>query len=249
MLLKHLRPHQLKDAVTRGLPLLVPAGCIEYHGPHMALGHDTLIVEDVCRRIGHQLDCVVAPSIEYGPTGYAVSGPDNGTIDVDFSAFGSYAKSLLRALCEMGFRTIVVIIMHQGMDGPLALALRKGAAELAFERRLEQRPRGWWGAHRPTPAEDQETWGKILVCPMILPAASPPAQGDHAGYYETSFLLAAHPELVEQDRLGPDAPWFCELDKPLNSATATAAFGETMLNAVVNAWLDELKPLLPKTQL
>ena len=49
--------------------------------------------------------------------------------------------------------------------------------------------------------------------------------------------------------LGPDAPWFCELDKPLNSATATAAFGETMLNAVVNAWLDELKPLLPKTQL
>jgi creatinine amidohydrolase len=241
MYLKHMRPDQLADIVQRGLPLLVPAGCIECHGPHMAIGHDTLIVEDVCRRIAHQLDCVIAPSIEYGPTGYAVSGPAQGTIDVDYVSFGQYSKSVLRAFCEMNFRTIIVIIMHQGMEGPLALALRKGAAELAFERRLETRSPGWWGARRPTPEEDHETWGRILVRPMILPAATPPASGDHAGYYETSFLLAAHPELVDQSRLSGDAPWYCEMDKLQSSATATAEFGEIMMKAVVDAWVDELK--------
>lgn len=240
MLLKHMRPHQLRDAVAHGLPLLVPAGCIELHGPHMALGHDTLIVEAVCARLTQRVPCVIAPSIEYGPTGYALSGPEDGTIDVDYAAFGQYSKSLLRTFCEMGFRTIVVMIMHQGMDGPLALALRKGASELAFERALETRPRGWWGTSRPTAADDKETWGRIHVRPMILPAAMPPANGDHAGYYETSFLLAAHPDLVEQQLLDADAPWYCEMDKRLSSATASAAFGEEMLTAVVAAWVDEL---------
>jgi len=33
----------LERAVSEGWPLLVPTGCIEYHGPHMALGLDTIV--------------------------------------------------------------------------------------------------------------------------------------------------------------------------------------------------------------
>ena len=51
MHLKHLRPYQLHELVASGHPLLVPAGCIETHGPHMAIGHDTLIVEEICERV------------------------------------------------------------------------------------------------------------------------------------------------------------------------------------------------------
>ncbi len=39
MLIKHLRPYQLHELVAGDHPLLVPAGCIETHGPHMAIGH------------------------------------------------------------------------------------------------------------------------------------------------------------------------------------------------------------------
>lgn len=241
--LKEMRPYQLHDAVARGVPLLVPAGCIECHGPHMALGHDTLIVEEVCRRISGWVECVIAPSFEYGPTGYAVSGPEMGTIDPDYTSFGPYVKSVLRAFCEMGFRTIVVIIMHQGMEAPLALAFKKAAAELAFELALEQRPRGWWGERPLTPAESKEIWGRIHVRPMILPSASPPAMGDHAGYYETSFLLAARPELVEQERLDDTAPWYCHIGEEKSSSTATAEQGRAMLEAVVQAWVEELARL------
>ena len=45
MHLKHLRPYQLRHAVASNWPLLIPAGCVETHGPHMAIGHDTIIVE------------------------------------------------------------------------------------------------------------------------------------------------------------------------------------------------------------
>ena len=59
MHLKQLLPYQLIQAVKDNLPLLVPAGCIETHGPHMANGHDTLIVEEICSRIAEKIDVAI----------------------------------------------------------------------------------------------------------------------------------------------------------------------------------------------
>ena len=81
---------------------------------------------------------------------------------------------------------------------------------------------------------------RIHVHPMILPAASPPAGGDHAGYNETSFLMATRPELVEQDRLDDDAPWYCREQEENNSWTANVTHGEEMVSAVVDAWVGML---------
>src|SRR5947209_12604506 len=102
MRLKEILPHQLGRAVTEGWPLLVPAGCVEFHGYHLALGTDTLFVEALCERIAGRAPAVVAPTIDYGPTGYALSGPDRGTIDVAGEAFGGYVKEVLRNFWEMG---------------------------------------------------------------------------------------------------------------------------------------------------
>ena len=77
---------------------------------------------------------------------------------------------------------------------------------------------------------------------MNLPAASPPAGGDHAGYNETSYLLATRPELVEQDRLDIDeAQWYCGVKRgEKTSWTANAEHGQAMVDAVVDAWVDLL---------
>lgn len=241
MLLKEIRPYQLRAAVEEGYPLLVPAGCVETHGPHMALGHDTIIVEEICARIAQRTGVVIAPAFDYGPTGYALGAPADGTIDPDYDAFGGYVKSILRNFCDMGFRKIYVIIMHQGMDGPLALSFRKAAAELAFQGVLEQGfPRGWWADAKLKDQVAAHALGRIHVQPMILPAASPPAGGDHAGYNETSFLLATRPELVEQERLDDTAPWYCRQNEERNSWTANAEHGQAMVDAVVNAWVERI---------
>ncbi len=240
MHLREILPHQLKTFVDRGDPLIVPAGCIETHGPHMAIGHDTIIVEEVCSRIAAKLPVVIAPSFDYGPTGYALGGPAEGTIDPDYDAFGRHVRSILHNFVEMGFRRVYTIIMHQGMEGPLAMAFRKAASELAFEVVLEEgHPRGWWADRDLKDSAAQ--WGRIQVCPMILPEATPPAGGDHAGYNETSFLLAARPDLVDQSQLDDSAPWYCRQDEEKNSWSANAEHGKRMLEAVVRTWIDKLQ--------
>jgi len=176
----------------------------------------------------------------FDPTVGVLRGPANhpvvGTIEAAHAAF---VKSILSNFLQMGFRRIYVPIMHQGMNAPLALAFKKAAAELAFESALDAgHPRGWWADVK---LKDEARWGAIDVQPMILPAASPPAGGDHAGYNETSFLLAARPELVEQERLDIDtAPWYCRQNEDRSSWTANAEHGQAMVDAVVDAWVDHL---------
>ena len=239
MYLKGMRPEHLRKAVEQSWPLLLPAGCIEYHGPHLPLGVDTLIAEEVCRRVADRLDAVIAPSLEYGYTGYAVSGPESGTMDVDNDAFCAYSKSVLRALRALGFQRIAAIVHHQGMGAPLALAIHKAASELQFEIAREEQGDGWWG--REQPDSEDRSFCRIRVGPTILPKAKDVAQGDHAGLYETAYILASRPDLVDMDRLNASGlPWFCT--HPENpAAEATAELGERMLGAMVDAWVVELE--------
>ena len=243
MHLQHLLPHQLNKARDEGWPVLIPTGCIEYHGPHMALGLDTMIVEELLARVARELDCVIAPPFWYGPTGYAVTGPDQGTVDVSTERFGRHLKDVLSSFWEIGFRWIIVAIHHQGMDGPESLAIRQAAAEVTFEKSLAERGAAWWGK-APLPPEDR-IFERIQVWPSVLPAAADlgVVMADHAGYYETSLLMAARPDLVELDRLGMDAPWYCSTPDS-RARKATAEDGESMWAAMVDAWVSKLNKLL-----
>ena len=37
-------PHQIRSAIERNLPVVLPLGVLEYHGEHLAVGMDTLAV-------------------------------------------------------------------------------------------------------------------------------------------------------------------------------------------------------------
>ena len=208
MRLHHLLPHQLKQAQEQGWPLLLPTGCIEHHGPHLALGLDTILVEELLMRVAERLPCVVAPPLWYGPATYAVSGPEQGSLDVSIERFGRHVKDVLAGFWDMGFRWIVVGVHHQQMDGPESLAIRQAAAEVTFERTQAERGHGWWGKAPPSPVD--HVFERIQVWPSVLLAAAEQGveMADHAGFYETSLLLAARPDLVELARLDGSAPCF-----------------------------------------
>ncbi len=242
MRLQHLLPNQFQKAISQGWPLLVPAGVIEYHGPHMALGLDTLVVDELLERVSARVDSIVAPPFWYGPTGYAVTGANQGTLDVSTERFGRHVKDVLNSFWDMGFKWIIVCIHHQGLDGPEALSIRQAAAEVIFERSHLERGDAWWGKAPLDPKD--KVFERIQVWPSVLPAAA--AQGvvmaDHAGYYETSLLMAAHPELVKLELLGSDAPWFC--NAPDSKATqASSEAGNLMWQAMVDAWEADLSRL------
>jgi creatinine amidohydrolase/Fe(II)-dependent formamide hydrolase-like protein len=78
----------------------------------------------------------------------------------------------------------------------------------------------------------------------VLPAAAEQGvvMADHAGYHETSLLLAARPGLVEMERLGMDAPWYCtQSDSRARQASIEA--GDRMWQAMVDAWVEEIAAL------
>ena len=239
MHLQYLLPHQLKQALDEGWSLLVPTGCIEYHGPHMALGLDTILVEELLRRVSERVKCVIAPPFWYGPTGYAVTGPDQGTLDVSTERFGRHVKDVLSSFWEVGFRWIFVGVHHQQMDGPESLAIRQAAAEVTFQKTYAERGDAWWGK-APLPPEDR-VFERIQVRPSVLPAAADQGvvMADHAGYYETSLLMAARPDLVELDRLGMGAPWYCTTPES-RAREASVEAGEQMWTAMTNAWVQRL---------
>jgi creatinine amidohydrolase/Fe(II)-dependent formamide hydrolase-like protein len=239
MRLHYLLPHQLQQALDQGWPLLVPTGCVEYHGPHLPLGVDTLIVEELLRQVAERVPCVVAPPFWYGPASYAVTGPEQGSIDVSTERFGRHVKDVLASFWKTGFRWIIVGVHHQGLDGPESLAIRQAAAEVTFEQTHAERGDAWWGRARLDATDN--VFERIQVWPAVLPPAA--AQGiemaDHAGFYETSLILATNPALVDQARLAADAPWYTRAAGS-KAKEASVAAGQRMWSALVNAWVDQI---------
>ncbi len=243
MRLQNVLPHQLEQAVDERWPMLVPTGCIEYHGPHQALGLDTLLVEELLVRVARKVNCIVSPPFWYGPASYAVSGPEKGSIDVSTERFGRHVKDVLSSFWDVGFQWIIVGVHHQGLDGPESLAIRQAAAEVIFEKSYAERGAGWWGKSQPS--EEDRIFERIQVWPSVLPKAAEQGvvMADHAGFYETSLLMAARPELVELDRLGTNAPWYTKTPDSMASKANVEA-GEKMWTLMVDAWVDELTKLM-----
>jgi creatinine amidohydrolase/Fe(II)-dependent formamide hydrolase-like protein len=208
----------------------------------MALGLDTILVEELLARVARKVKCVVAPTFWYGPTGYAVTGPDRGTIDVSTERFGRHVKDVLLSFWDIGFRWIIFGVHHQQLEGPESLAIRQAAAEVTFEKTHLERGDAWWGK-APLRSNDH-VFKRIQVWPSVLPAANERGvvMTDHAGFYETSLLMTARPELVEMQQLETEMPWYCM--KPDSQAQeASVEAGERMWAAMVDAWVEELSRL------
>lgn len=222
--------------------MLVPTGCIEYHGPHQALGLDTLLVEELLTRVAQRVKCVVAPPFWYGPASYAVTGPELGSIDVSTERFGRHVKDVLSSFWEAGFYWIIVGVHHQGLEGPESLAIRQAAAEVIFEKTHAERGDGWWG--KAPLAKDDRVFERIQVWPSALAQAAEKGvvMADHAGFYETSLLMAAQPRLVDLSRIGPDAPWYA-ISPDSDARQASAEAGEQMWAVLVDAWVERLSEL------
>jgi len=241
MKLHEMRPHQCQKAREEGWPLFVPAGTIEYHGEHLPLGVDTIAVEHALAAVEKRIPCVVAPTIWYGPSSFAVAGPEKGTIDVDVDRFEKHVMDVLAGLLANGFRRIIVVIHHQFEEGrlmPEALAFKKAGSVLTFQFQERERGRGWWGApEMGTYYDNLDTGANPFNWIQVVPLMSPEVQRkfgyDHAGKLETSLMLAAMPGAVETGRLKGDGLWFTR-----EASEASAAHGAAAFDAIVDSLIE-----------
>jgi creatinine amidohydrolase/Fe(II)-dependent formamide hydrolase-like protein len=211
-------PKEVEEARQKRVPLVIPAGTVEYHGPHCAYGCDTLIVEGLLERLSRIKPLVVAPSIWYGPSSYAVAGPEKGSIDVDYDRFEGHVHDILKGLIDGGWRNIYVLIHHQYEEEnllPMTLCFKKAGMKIVFAHLESTMGRGWWGDNRNKDFYDQleqndSPWNWIKVLPAMSREVQHATGYDHAGKYESSLLRALFPETVDPQRLAGDDSWFIQ---------------------------------------
>ncbi|HOK57031.1 MAG TPA: creatininase family protein, partial [bacterium] len=147
---ENMFPEQIREAIKKNIPIVLPVGVIEYHSEHLCIGVDTLLVLKALEEIEKEMEIIILPPFYYGCASYAVEPPEgNGTIHIKPEVIYKFAKNLFENLLRVGFRNIYVIIHHQSENFiagmPTDLAFKLAARESIFEFLEKRYGEGWWG--------------------------------------------------------------------------------------------------------
>lgn len=172
-----MTPAELDKAIER-LPLaIVPAGSIEWHGPHMTCGSDVIRGDAIGTAVAQRLGGgVVLPSTWVAAPGFCNW---RGTISFTPMLVRQVALELYRELEKCGFRWIFVYLAHAG--------------QMQYET--------WEGAAREYM---DHGFARILVKHGPEGPLEADLGGGHAGPNEAAELMVADAAAVHLDRYDPE---------------------------------------------
>jgi len=229
-------PQQLEEVYKKRIPMVLPIGTIEFHGPHCAYGCDGLIARGLAERLEQEQPLVIMPTFWYGSSSYAVGGPETGTIHVDAKALTDVLREIFTSLLEGGARNVTALIHHQYEQEiymPMTLATASAAKDVTMAFLEKTRGRGWWGSNETTDYYSQLDSGDnpfnwIRVVPCMSKEVQNATGYDHAGKHECSILSALYPESVQLENLHMSDAWFIQ-----NAREASKEYGEEMVQMCV----------------
>lgn len=188
------------DRLTREGPpkVILPAGSLEQHGPHLPLGTDRFMPARIAELVAERLDALVAPALPYGYKSQPKSVGGNhfpGCASLDAITYISMVHDILCDLARHELTRIVLLDGHMENQWFLTeasdLALRALIAEGVEGTRIVNL--GYWTFVTP------ET--EALPFPDGLLSW----ELEHAAVMETSCMLHLWPDLVLADNI-PDGP-------------------------------------------
>jgi creatinine amidohydrolase len=239
-----MRPKQIREAVMRNVPIVMSAGAVEYHGPHLPIGTDWLIAETILRRVEQRCECIVMPPLPFSPTMFWAAGPSDGEFDFDPEALRLYAREILRGLVKIGFRRIYVLQHHQGDNGLPALTLRRAAAEVVRETTCS-----WsheWGRLPGDRLPNPDIFSLIQVAYLDSFSPYPSLEAErcpvgHGGKGETQLIMSDYASCVEMDEVTEYEKEHGTLPEWLKDAKdASREEGESWVEFCVRGWVTEL---------
>lgn len=225
-------PKELNNVKENRIPFVICGGTVEYHGPHCSYGCDTLVAEGLIKKLSEKKEIMIAPSIYYSPSSYAVADETSGTVHIEEDIFEAYLMNIFTNMLDAGLRNIYVVIHHQFEQEnlkPMTLSYMK-ASQRAIMRYLERtQGRGWWGSENYANyyddlggGDDPFSWIKVI--PTMSTEVQNATGYDHAGKYECSILMSLYPEAVKLERLGDINHWFTK-----SAAEANKELGDEMV--------------------
>ncbi|MET9189882.1 creatininase family protein [Streptomyces tendae] len=176
--LTELTWREVRRAGEQGIALL-PIGSQEQHAGHLPMGTDTLLVEEVLDRALAVLDqepsapeVVRLPALPFGHSPHHLFAV---AVSLSAATLGAVLDDVLDSLVTSGYRRVMVVNGHGGNDEIMRLAVKR----FALRARVTVAACSYWTL---TAGEDE--------------AGRPDVTPGHAGWFETSLMLAARPELV-----------------------------------------------------
>lgn len=172
----------VQETVPDNLIAVLPLGAHEQHGPHLPFETDTIIADGIAARLADNLpEHITARFLTTEPVGYSVEHMDvEGSRTLAFSEAVNRWVGIGENLCAANIRKLVILNAHGG-NSPLAtivateLRARLGMLAVATH------------------------WTRFGI-PEELISPEQKHLDIHAGYIETSVMLALAPELVHMDK-------------------------------------------------
>ena len=234
MYLDKCMPRETSAAKANNTPVVIVGGTVEYHGPHCSYGCDTLVAEGLLKKLAEKKDIIIAPTISYSPSSYAVGDETSGTVHVEENAFEEYVYYVFKSMLSSGFRNIYVLIHHQFEDEslmPMTLSYMKAAKRATMAYLEKTQGQGWWGSENyknyyetlDNASANPFSWIKVI--PTMSTAVQHATGYDHAGKYESSILMALYPDSVKLERLPDVEHWFTK-----SAYEANAELGQKMVD-------------------
>jgi creatinine amidohydrolase len=172
------------DEALKDRPVaILPVGAVEAHGPHLPLNTDTVIATEMARRGAAKLKeqgvhALILPPVYFTVAEFGASFA--GTLSVPPET----ALALLRDVCiaaSKKFRAVAIANIHLE---PAHIESLKAAIEQANK------------------AGASVCWADITKKRWVENLGEAFKQGDHAGAFETSLMMAVAPEKVrERERI------------------------------------------------
>lgn len=173
--------------VLPGAVVVLPTAATEQHGPHLATGHDALVLDEIVRRALNRLDgeadVVLAPTLAFGSSDHHL--PFGGTLSLRSETYLHVVMDLLRSLIAAGARRVLVVNGHGGNHELNEIAVRDVALAQPRDRRVSLAAGSWWTIAAPDLAA-HEAFAEVRI-------------PGHAGQLETAMMMAYRPELVRNN--------------------------------------------------
>lgn len=217
-------PRELDYVKKNNIPVVIAGGTVEYHGPHCSYGCDTLVAEGLIKKLAEKKEIMIAPSVHYSPSSYAVADEKSGTVHIEENAFEDYLYYVFMSMLCSGLKNIYVVIHHQFEQEslmPMTLSYMKAAKRATMQYMEQTRGRGWWGSESYSEyydnlENDDNPFSWIKVIPTMSTEVQNATGYDHAGEFECSILMSLYPEAVKLERIDDIKHWFTESARKAN---------------------------------
>ncbi len=193
VLMEEMTWPEVAAAAQADMPVVLPIGSTEQHGPHLPLSTDCLLPQAVAVEAARRIPLVVAPPIRFGARSRALSGGGEtfpGTLSLRYTTLIATVHEVLSGLARAGFTRLCVYNWHFENAGVLW-----DAADLAVHEHPHVRV---LLLENPMPSFTPDELAELF------PGGFPGWDVEHASIMETSMMYVVRGDLVHRDRIVDD---------------------------------------------